>query len=121
MATTLARKIGALPRARRTKIKARTAELLAEEMSLRALRKALGQTQVKMAAELGVGQDTVSRYEQRTDMLLTTLQGYVRAMGGDLTLMVEFPDRPPVRLVELGLIAHAEKERRSRRAGPGLR
>ena len=116
MASTVARKIAGLPRPRRAKIKARTAELVAEEMSLRALRKALGRTQVKIAAELGVGQDTVSRYEQRTDMLLTTLQGYVRAMGGDLALMVEFPNRPPVRLIELGVIAQVEKERRSRRA-----
>lgn len=116
MGSTVAEKIAGLPRARREKINARAAQLVAEEMSLRALRKALGRTQVKLAEELGVGQDTVSRYEQRTDMLLTTLQGYIRAMGGDLALMVEFPDRPPVRLIELGQFAGTGKERRSRRA-----
>jgi len=31
-------------------------------------------------------------------MLLSTLSGYVEAMGGELNLVAEFPDRPPVRL-----------------------
>jgi len=51
-----------------------------------------------MAKKLKVGQDTVSRVEKRTDMLLSTLSGYVEAMGGELNVVAEFPDRPPVRL-----------------------
>jgi len=105
MARTLKARIAALPRARRAKVKARSAELIAEEMSLRALRKALGHTQAKVAAELGVGQDTISRYEQRADMLLSTLQQYIRAMGGELCLVAEFPNRPPVRISTLAEIA----------------
>jgi DNA-binding transcriptional regulator YiaG len=97
-------KIAALPRARRAKVKARAAQLVAEEMSLQALRKALGHTQAKVAAELGVGQDTVSRYEQRADLLLSTLQQYIKAMGGTLCLIAEFPDRPPIRLNTLAEI-----------------
>jgi DNA-binding XRE family transcriptional regulator len=97
-------KIAALPRARRAKVRARAAQLVAEEMSLQALRKALGHTQAKLAEELGVGQDTVSRYEQRADMLLSTLQQYVRAMGGSLCLIAEFPDRPAVRISTLAEI-----------------
>jgi DNA-binding transcriptional regulator YiaG len=93
--------IAALPRARRQKIAARAKGLIAEELTLRALRQALGQTQAKVAADLGVGQHTVSRYEQRTDMLLSTLQQYVKAMGGKLSLIAEFPDRPPVRIKSL--------------------
>jgi transcriptional regulator with XRE-family HTH domain len=75
-----------------------------EELTLQALRHALGQTQAKVAAELGVGQDTVSRYEKRADMLLSTLQQYVKAMGGKLSLIAEFPNRPPVRIKNLGEI-----------------
>ncbi|MEP7242366.1 MAG: helix-turn-helix transcriptional regulator [Gammaproteobacteria bacterium] len=105
MGRTVTAKIATLPRARRAKIKARAAQLVAEEMSLRALRKALGHTQAKVAADLGVGQDTVSRYEQRADMLLSTLQQYIKAMGGSLCLIAEFPSRPPVRINTLSEIS----------------
>jgi len=105
MAKSLDSFIAALPRARREKIAARAKVLIAEELTLRALRQALGQTQAKVAADLGVGQDTVSRYEQRADMLLSTLQQYVKAMGGKLSLIAEFPDRPPVRIKTLADIS----------------
>ena len=82
MARTLADKIQQLPAVRRKKVEARAAELISEELSLRDLRKAMNRTQMDVAKALKVGQDTVSRYEQRSDMLLSTLQGYVHAMGG---------------------------------------
>ena len=67
-------------------------------MSLQDLRKAINRTQVEVARALKVGQDTVSRYEQRTDMLLSTLQDYVEAMGGELDLVARFPNRQPVKI-----------------------
>ncbi len=82
----------------RRKIKTRTAEILAEEMTLRELRKALSRTQTTVGDILGIGQEGVSRLEQRSDLLLSTLRSYVEAMGGSLTLIAEFPDRPPVAL-----------------------
>jgi len=42
-----------------------------------------------------------TRYEQRTDMLLSTLQEYVEAMGGELDLIARFPNREPVRISAL--------------------
>lgn len=84
--------------ARRQKIEARAAELIAEEMSLRELRRAHAMTQRKMADSLGIGQEGVSRLEQRTDVLLSTLRSYVEALGGRLRVVAEFPDRPPVEL-----------------------
>jgi hypothetical protein len=41
-------------------------------------------------------QDSVSRLEKRSDLLLSTLRKTVKAMGGNLSLVAEFPDRPPV-------------------------
>jgi len=82
--------------ARRRKIEARAAQLLAEEMSLRELRRAHKLTQERIAETLGIGQDQVSRLEQRSDLLISTLRSYVEAMGGRLTLVAEFPDRKPV-------------------------
>ena len=84
--------------ARRRKIEDRTAELIAEEMTLRELRKARQLTQVSVARELGISQDGVSRLEQRSDLLLSTLRRTVEAMGGSLSLIARFPDRPPVEL-----------------------
>jgi DNA-binding XRE family transcriptional regulator len=90
--------------ARRAKVDARAAELIAEEMTLRDLRRALERTQVHLARELGVKQETISRLEKRSDMLLSTLRSYVEAMGGELDLVARFPDRPPVRLKTLAAL-----------------
>jgi DNA-binding XRE family transcriptional regulator len=90
---------------RRRKIAARAATLIAEQSSLQELRQAHKLTQKKMAQVLGIGQDSVSRLEQRSDLLLSTLRGYVEAMGGRLSIVAEFPDQKPVLLrgiAELG-------------------
>jgi DNA-binding XRE family transcriptional regulator len=98
MAKTLKDKMASLVPERREKIEAMTVELIAEEKSLRDLRQALALTQEHMAEILGVGQESVSRLEKRSDLLLSTLRSYVRAMGGELRLVAEFPNRPPVLL-----------------------
>src|ERR1700732_837670 len=49
-----------------------------------------------MAKTLGITQDSVSRLEKRSDLLLSTLRKTVKAMGGNLSLVAEFPDRGPV-------------------------
>jgi len=51
-------------------------------MSLRDLRKARKLTQARVAKALGVTQDSVSRLEKRSDLLLSTLRKTVKAMGG---------------------------------------
>jgi transcriptional regulator with XRE-family HTH domain len=82
--------------AQRRKVEARAAELISEEMTLRELRHARKLTQVKVAKKLGVTQDSVSRLEKRSDLLLSTLRKTVEAMGGNLSLVAKFPDRAPV-------------------------
>jgi len=96
MAVNVNDKIKKLSPAQRKKVEARAAELIAEEMTLRELRKARKLTQVRMAKVLGVTQDSVSRLEKRSDLLLSTLRKTVQALGGNLSLVVEFPDRAPV-------------------------
>ena len=98
MTTSLDDMMAGLDPARRRKIEDRAAELIAEEMTLRELRKARHLTQVSVARELGINQDAVSRLEQRSDLLLSTLRKAVEAMGGSLSLIARFPDRPPVEL-----------------------
>jgi DNA-binding XRE family transcriptional regulator len=82
--------------ARRKKVEARAAELVAAEMTLRELRHARKLTQVRIAKTLGITQDSVSRLEKRSDLLLSTLRKTVEAMGGNLSLVAQFPDRGPV-------------------------
>jgi transcriptional regulator with XRE-family HTH domain len=65
-------------------------------MSLRDLRRAHRLTQERVAKTLGIGQDGVSRLEKRSDLMISTLRNYVEAMGGQLELVAEFPDRPPI-------------------------
>lgn len=93
------------PPARRRKIKKRAAELIAEEFTLRDLRKAKQITQEEVAQRLSGRQVYVSRLERRADMKLSTLRDYVRALGGDLQLMVTFPGDVPVRLRDIGTMS----------------
>ena len=79
---TLTQKIGALGTARRKRVEARAAALIAEEMTLQELRHARKLTQVRLAKALGITQDGVSRLEKRSDLLLSTLRKSVEAMGG---------------------------------------
>lgn len=92
MARTLDEVIAALPARRRQRVESRAIALA----TLRELREAAQQTQRQLAETLGVGQDSLSRLEQRRDMRLSTLRRYVESVGGTLTLVAQFPDRPPV-------------------------
>jgi DNA-binding XRE family transcriptional regulator len=83
---------------RRRRVETRAAELIEEEKSLRDLRQARQFTQQKMAQKLGVRQHSISRLEQRADMLLSTLRDYIGKMGGELVLTARFPDRGHVRI-----------------------
>lgn len=96
MAANVDEKIKKLSPSQRKKVETRAAALLAEEMTLRELRQARKLTQVRMAKKLGITQDSVSRLEQRSDLLLSTLRKAIEAMGGNLSLVAQFPDREPV-------------------------
>jgi transcriptional regulator with XRE-family HTH domain len=96
MAINVDDKIKKLSPVQRKKVETRAAELIAEEMTLRELRHARKLTQVRMANKLGVTQDSVSRLEKRSDLLLSTLRKTIEAMGGNLSLVAKFSDREPV-------------------------
>ena len=94
MATKLQDKLNKLSKERQKAIEARTQELICEEMTLRDLRKAMHKTQVELSKSLHIQQDGISHLENRSDMLITTLGKYIKAMGGTLKLTAEFPDCP---------------------------
>lgn len=101
--------IAKLPRSRRKKVEARAKELIGQEMTRQRLRQFRNRTQVEIAQALGITQDSVSRLEQRPDILVSTLRKYVQAMGGNLSIMAEFPDQAPVKLAGFA----AESDRRA--------
>jgi hypothetical protein len=83
-------------------VRQRAAELIAEEINLRELRRLRKLTQTRLSKKLKIGQEGVSRIEKRTDLYLSTLRSYVEAVGGKLSLIVEFPDRSAVTLAGFG-------------------
>lgn len=77
-------------------IEAEARELNVEYTTLQALRKSLNMTQEELAEIMEVAQHTVSRMERQDDMSISTLQRIVQAMGGELRLLADFPDRQVV-------------------------
>src|SRR3954464_7441832 len=61
-------------------------------MPLDALRDRKQLTQMQMAQLLKISQGAVSKVERRTDMFVSTLRNYVRAIGGDLEIRAVFPE-----------------------------
>jgi transcriptional regulator with XRE-family HTH domain len=112
MARSLQDKLATLDPARRARIEAEAERLHTEYLTLQELRKARELTQVQLAETLGIQQATVAKYERQSDLLLSTLTSYVRAMGGSLKLMVEFPGKEPVALEGLGEIDEPRRRRR---------
>lgn len=78
------------------------AQEMRNELNLKEMRRLRKLTQARLSRKLKIGQEGVSRIEKRTDLYLSTLRSYVEGVGGKLSLVVEFPDRPPVVLTGLG-------------------
>jgi transcriptional regulator with XRE-family HTH domain len=51
-------------------------------------RRAAGMTQVQLAAALNTSQGQISRIERQSDMLLSTLSAYLRALGASARLTI---------------------------------
>lgn len=108
MARTMKQFIASLPQAAQEAIAQETARLVAEEMTLRELRKAREVSQRTVGENLHVNQAAVSKIERRTDMYISTLREYIEAMGGELDIIARFPDRPPVRINQFEELGDSE-------------
>jgi Helix-turn-helix domain len=93
--------IANLPPERQAKIQARAAELIAEEETLQNLRQARELSKLRVAELLDFPQESITQLEDRADLLVSTLQEYIAAIGGELSLVVEFKDRPSVKMTSL--------------------
>jgi len=86
------------PRAK-ARYEAVLAEINSRQATLRRLREARALTQSTLADLLDMDQSEVSRLERRSDMLLSTLRRFVRATGGEMHIVVSYPDGGPVELL----------------------
>jgi DNA-binding XRE family transcriptional regulator len=102
MTVSLEEILQSLPTDRRRRIENRAAELIAEELNLRQVRRLRKLTQGRLSKKLKIGQEGVSRIEKRSDLYISTLRSYVEGVGGKLKLVVELPDQAPVLLTGLG-------------------
>ncbi|MGH8221588.1 MAG: helix-turn-helix domain-containing protein [Woeseiaceae bacterium] len=103
----MARKYAELRAKMTAKQRAASAKLtqqLTDELPLHQLRHALRLTQQQLAESLGVSQVAISKMENQSDMLISTLQRIIEAMGGELELKVHFP-QGDVTLKDLGRAA----------------
>ena len=77
---------------------ARAAEIEAEKrtiakaLALAELRDRRGASQRELARTMGVSQANISRVEHEDDIYLSSLDSYVRALGGRLEIRAVFPD-----------------------------
>lgn len=75
--------------------RARNAEAtqrLLRSMNLHELRQARGKAQAALAQDLHVGQPSIAKMEQRTDMYVSNLRRYIEALGGTLEITARFPE-----------------------------
>jgi transcriptional regulator with XRE-family HTH domain len=76
---------------RRERNHLRAMELLSQ-LPLTELRHARQLSQQQLAGVLHVKQASISKLERRTDMYISTLRNFIRAMGGELEIVARFPD-----------------------------
>lgn len=101
MVRKLSEVLESLPASRRAEIDRRFKELVNEVESLKELRRLSTLSQARIAKKLKISQPAVSKIEKQTDMYLSTLRGYVEAMGGELDVVVRLPKRRPVKIKSL--------------------
>ena len=89
--------------ARRARVAAHKARL-ERQLALAEVRRARRMTQEQVAAALGKPQTSVSRLERQSDMNVSTLRGYVEAMGAELEVAAVFPDGSRVPIAAAGTV-----------------
>ncbi len=78
-----------------------------DALQLGQLREARNLTQAELAGALDVSQANISRIERQEDLYLSTLSGYVEALGGHIEVNAVFPDK----VIALGASAAKRRPR----------
>lgn len=67
-------------------------KVLSQSIELAKLRKTKQLRQTELAAMMGVSQASISKVESGKDIQLSTLQNYVRALGGEVSIIAKMPN-----------------------------
>ena len=67
------------------------AETLKDQMVLSELRKALELTQGQLAETMHINQAAVSKFENQSDLYISTLRKILISMGAELKIIAQFP------------------------------
>lgn len=67
-------------------------DAISDALALADIRARRGLTQVDVARVMETSQANVSKLERREDLYLSTLRGFVEALGGQLELSAVFPE-----------------------------
>ncbi|HMW88546.1 MAG TPA: XRE family transcriptional regulator [Candidatus Obscuribacter sp.] len=94
----------------RAKVDELARKLIAEEKSLREIRKARECSQAELAKRLGMNQGDLSKFERRTDVYLSTIRHYIEALGGTLELVATFPETGAIRIANFGETLALDKD-----------
>jgi DNA-binding XRE family transcriptional regulator len=90
------------------------AQKLLAEIELSELREKRKVTQTQLAGRLKRTQATISQIEGRNDWLVSTLNEYIQALGGELDVRAIFPDKT-IRLTHFAKSANRAARKKTRR------
>jgi transcriptional regulator with XRE-family HTH domain len=79
-----------MPTERRKRIRQK-AKVLKNQMALAELRKALDLTQDQLAETMQINQAAVSKFENQSDLYISTLRKILISMGAELKIIAQFP------------------------------
>lgn len=68
-------------------------KILSQSIELAKLRRAQSLKQTELAAMMGVSQANISKVESGKDIQLSTLQNYISALGGKVSIIAKMPNR----------------------------
>ena len=94
--TTLEEHLSKLSAERRQGIEQRAQEILAENRSWQSLRMAARRSREIVGRKLGTNREETFELQQNADLLLTSFAKQVKAKGGKVRIVAEFPDSPTV-------------------------
>lgn len=66
---------------------------LSKSIELGKLRQISNIKQIELASLMGVSQASISKAESGKDIQLSTLQNYVKALGGEVSIIAKMPGR----------------------------
>jgi len=101
----------------RADVEAKGRRIAAESRTIAQARKALALTQTQVASAMEITQGALSQMEKRDDMMVSTIQAYIEAMGGKLELIATFPGMSPFEL-SLGAAAGQSETKEARQHKP---